>query len=153
MLFLLFQLGADRYAIEAGRVREVLPLVNLKQLPNAPPGIAGMMDYHAEPVPIIDLSQLTIGVPSRHLMSTRIILVNYPREPGDTRLLGLIAEGATETLRCAEQEFIDPGVSVSSSLYLGPVAVVAGSIVQKIEVEALLSPSVRSGLLQPMGLR
>jgi chemotaxis-related protein WspB len=153
MLFLLFQLGTDRYAIEAGRVREVLPLVNLKQLPNAPPGIAGVMDYHAEPVPIIDLSQLALGVPARHLMSTRIILVNYQREPGDTRPLGLIAEGATETLRCGEQEFVDPGISVTSSLYLGPVAVVAGSIIQRIEVEALLSPFVQSGFFQPQETR
>jgi chemotaxis-related protein WspB len=139
MLFLLFQLGADRYAIEATQVREVLPLVNLKQLPNAPTAFVGIMDYHSEPVPVIDLSQLALGVPSRHLMSTRIILVSQTRESGQARLLGLIAEGTTETLRCAESEFIDSDLAVSSSPYLGPVAVLAGGIIQQIDVGALLS--------------
>ncbi len=36
MLFLLFQLGKDRYVLEAARVIEVLPLMDLKQIPEAP---------------------------------------------------------------------------------------------------------------------
>jgi CheW-like domain len=36
MLFLVFQLGTDRYAIEAAQVVEVLPLVNAKHIPRAP---------------------------------------------------------------------------------------------------------------------
>ena len=40
MLFLLFQLGNDRYVLEASRVVEVVPLLALKQLPQAPEGVA-----------------------------------------------------------------------------------------------------------------
>jgi len=35
-LFLLFQLGADRYALAADSVGEVLPLVTIKALPGSP---------------------------------------------------------------------------------------------------------------------
>src|SRR5438477_132510 len=77
MLFLVFQLGTDRYAIEAHQVIEVLHLVNLKHIPQAPSGVAGIFDYHGASVPLIDLAELAVGEPSRRWMSTRIIVVNY----------------------------------------------------------------------------
>ena len=49
MLFLLFQLGKDRYALEASRVVEVVPLLALKQLPQAPKGVAGIFNYRGPP--------------------------------------------------------------------------------------------------------
>src|SRR5580692_8261281 len=98
MLFLMFQLGTDRYAIEAADVVEVLPLVHSKQIPGTPPVVRGIFDYHGAPVPLIDLAELALGKPSRRWMSTRIILINYFMESGQTHLLGLLAERATETL-------------------------------------------------------
>ena len=41
MLFLLFRLGHDRYALEARRVVEVVPLLALKKIPQAPRGVVG----------------------------------------------------------------------------------------------------------------
>ena len=39
MLFILFQLGRDRYALDAAQVAEVLPLMELKALPRGRPGV------------------------------------------------------------------------------------------------------------------
>jgi chemotaxis-related protein WspB len=61
MLFLLFQLGSERYALDASRVVEVVPLLCLQRLPQAPPGVAGVFNYRGQPVPAVDLSQLTMG--------------------------------------------------------------------------------------------
>src|SRR5580765_2744872 len=75
MLFLLFQIGNDRYAIEAQQAIEVVPLVELKRLPHAARGVAGLFNYRGRPVPAIDLSELTSGRTSRECLSTRIIIV------------------------------------------------------------------------------
>ncbi len=64
MLFILFQLGSDRYALPAGQVAEVLPLVALKALLGAPAGVAGLIDYRGTAVPVIDLSALALGRPA-----------------------------------------------------------------------------------------
>ena len=141
MLFLTFQLGLDRYAIEATQVVEVLPLVQAKHIPHAPLGVAGLFDYHGASVPLIDLTELTLGKPSRGWLSTRIILVNY-RRPSGNRLLGLLAEHVTETLRRPEKDFEDPGVAVAGALYLGPVLTDTSGIVQRIEIRDLLTESV-----------
>ena len=144
MLFLVFQLGTDRYAIEAHQVIEVLHLVNLKQIPQAPSGVAGMFDYHGTSVPLIDLAELAMSKSSRRWMSTRIILVKYGSPPGETHMLGLLAEQATETLRRSQEDFSDAGLAVTDTPYLGNVTTDARGIVQRIEIPNLLSTSIRN---------
>jgi chemotaxis-related protein WspB len=143
MLFLVFQLGKDRYAIEARQIIEVLHLVNLKLIPQAPAGVAGIFDYHGTSVPLIDLAELATGKSSRRWMSTRIILVKYEGPSGETHMLGLLAEQVTETLRRNDEDFSDAGLAVTDTPYLGNVTTDAGGIVQRIEIPHLLSASVR----------
>ena len=146
MLFLLFQLGKDRYALEASRVVEVLPLLEMKQLPQAPKGVAGIFNYRGRPVPAVDLSALTLGQPASERFSTRIIIVNYPDHRGTHRLLGLIAEHATETLRKDAKDFVDSGVKLGQAPYLGPILMDRLSPVQWIYEQRLLPDPVRNVL-------
>jgi chemotaxis-related protein WspB len=148
MLFLLFQLGNDRYALEAGQVAEVLPLLSLKQIPQAPPAVAGAFDFRGEPVPVVDLSQMALGRPARCRLSTRIILVHYPDGSGDQRLLGLIAERVTETIRRDPQDFVASGVDLDAAPYLGPLATDARGLIQRVVVDRLLTSAVRDLLFQ-----
>ncbi len=143
MLFLLFQLGDDRYALDAGRVVEVLPLLELKRLPKSPSGLAGLFNYRGRPVPAIDLCELTLGHPAKECLSTRIILVNYADELGASHLLGLIAERATGTLRKEAKDFVDPGVKLGQAPYLGPVLMDSQGPIQWINEQRLLSAPVR----------
>src|SRR4029453_3310409 len=100
---------------------EVVPLLSLKRLPHALKGVAGIFNYRGSPVPAIDLAELTLGQPSCERLSTRIIIVKLPDDGGTPRLLGLVAEHATEMLRKDPQDFVDVGVQIGSSSYLGPV--------------------------------
>jgi len=143
MLFLLFQLGNDRYALEAHRILEVIPFLDLKRLPQAPKGVAGVFNYRGQPVPAIDLSELTLGRPARECLSTRIIIVQHPNPGGPDHLLGLVAEHATEMLRKDASAFVDAGVRLDDAPYLGPVLMDSKGVVQWIHEERLLPPSVR----------
>jgi chemotaxis-related protein WspB len=146
MLFLLFQLGKDRYALEAGRIVEVVPLVTLKELPQAPKGFVGIFNYRGNPVPALDLSQLTSGTPSRECFSTRIIIVNHPDGRGATHFLGLIAERATDVIRKDPREFVDPGVRIGGAAYLGPVLMDPQGPIQWVHEQRLLPDPVRNVL-------
>jgi chemotaxis-related protein WspB len=138
MLFVLFHLGQERYALEAARVVEVVPLLALKRFPQSPRGVAGMFIYRGRPVPAIDLCELTIGRPAQENFSTRIILINHGKNSGEQQLVGLIAERVTETLRREESEFLDPGVQLASSPFLGPVLMDSRGVVQVINPERLM---------------
>ena len=146
MLFLLFQLGDERYALQASRVVEVVPLLELKPLPQAPKGVAGIFNYRGRPVPAVDLCSLTLGQPARERFSTRIIIVNYPDDRGANHLLGLIAEQATEMLRKDPNDFLDSGVKLSEAPYLGPILMDSKSRVQWIYEQRLLPEPVRNVL-------
>jgi len=143
MLFILFQLGSDRYALEASRVVEVVPFVGLKRLPQAPKGVAGIFNYRGQPVPALDLSELTLDQPAHERLSTRIIIVNCPDEPGQQRLLGLVAENATEMLRKNPNEFVPAGVRVDATPYLGPVLMDRLGPIQWVNDQRLLTQSLR----------
>jgi chemotaxis-related protein WspB len=148
MLYLLFQLGKDRYALPTRQVVAVLPMVRVKELPLSVEGVAGVFDYRGAPVPLIDLSRLALKKATRTRMSTRIILVDYAEETGEKQLLGLLAENVTETLRCSDQEFVEPGVNVPEAPYLGPVTTNAQGLIQRVEIICLLPAEVRAQLFQ-----
>jgi chemotaxis-related protein WspB len=143
MLFLKFQIGAEAYVLDTAQIVEVLPLVNIRRIPQAPAGVAGLFNYHGRPVPVIDLSELTLGRVAQRHISTRLILVRY----GDD-LLGLIAERTTATLEREAADFTYPGIANDATPYLGPIAQDAGCLIQWIEVQKLLPVSVSSVLFR-----
>src|SRR3954463_15433642 len=109
MKVLVFHIGPDRYGLRLGSVARVLPVASLKRLPLAPEFVAGLVDLHGAPVPVIDLSRLA-GSPAAQLwFDTRIVLVDYPAADG-LRPLGLLAERVTGVESVAEAALQDSGV-------------------------------------------
>ena len=143
MLFLIFKLGKDRYALEADRVLEVLPLLAVKRLPQAPRGVAGIFNLRGQPVPALDLSELAFGEPARERLTTRIIVVLHTDSAGRNHPLGLIAENVTQTIRKNPKDFISPGVTIAGAPYLGPIVMDGDGPIQWLNSQYLLSPPVR----------
>jgi chemotaxis-related protein WspB len=141
MLFLKFRIGSESYALDTAQVVEVLPLLQNTRVPKAPVGVAGLTNFHGRAVPVVDLCELMLGVPARPHIGTRLILVRYGEH-----LLGLIAEQATETMRCEAGSFVDCGITSEGAPYLGRVTQDGGQLVQWIDVQKLL-PEAVSGVL------
>ena len=99
MLVLLFYLGDVMYTIECQHVREIAPMVTLKELPRAPEFFVGFFNYRGMIVPVIDLGQLIHDSPCRKRLSTRIILVDYLKNDSTPAVYGLIAERVTEAIK------------------------------------------------------
>lgn len=158
-LYLLFRIGGDRYALDAGDVVEVLGLRVLKQVPGAPAWVAGMLDRRGVPVPVIDMSQLAGRGAAAAVTSTRLALVRYGGDAADAadaadagnggRLLGLILEQATETVHYDPAAFKPYGLDNPGARYLGPVLSDAQGMVQAVKVADLLPASVRALLYPP----
>ena len=143
-------MGRDRYALPASDIIEVLPLMNLKRVPRAPIGVAGVLNYRGAPVPVIDLNEMTLAEPAARRLSTRIILVKYPSEAQHPHALGLIAEHATNMIQRSIEDFIETGIESADASYLGRVANDAGGLIQWVEVERLLTPEVRDLLFREL---
>ncbi len=145
MLYLLFEIGADRYALPGSGIVAVEPMVRLKRIPRAVNGVAGVFNYHGRAVPVVDLSAMGVGRPSREdYFSTRIMVMADPGNPG--RLLGVLAEKVTEMARFNEPDFQEPGVISGDAPYLGPVTHDSKGMIQRVAIDRLLTPEVRAVL-------
>ncbi len=145
MKVLVFHIGPDRYALRLTALARVLPVAALKAIALAPPFVAGLLDLHGEPVPVIDLSRLAGVTPAQIWYDTRIVLVDYPlttQADGATASLGLLAEHVIGVADIDAGQLRDPGVAAAP--FMGQVASSAGGLLQLVEVAHLLGAEVRA---------
>lgn len=134
MLFLYFRIGDDGFALAAESIIEIVPLMQLKKVRQAPDAVAGSFQYRGRYVPVVDLCALEIRRPARRRMSTRIIVVRNPHD--EAGLIGLIAENATEMLRLDPSQFV-------------PFAPGPHGLVQRVDLEDLLPASLLALVTKP----
>jgi len=159
MLFLVFELDGERYALDAREIVRVLPLQPVRAFAGTPPYIAGVIDHEGAPVPVVDMAMLALGRPARALMSTRLVLVNDGGAAASTTVAGsapgaatamplrriaLLLECATRTQTLAAEAFAEGGIATPEARWLGPVASDAHGFVQWVKVEQLLDERVRA---------
>jgi chemotaxis-related protein WspB len=143
MLFLIFQLGSERYALDAARVVEILPLVELKKIPQAPAAVAGLFTHRGQVIPAVDLAQLLNDTPARATFATRIILIRQTDAHGREQLLGLIAENVTTTLRRERTDFHETSFRIGKNPGLGPMLLDDRGVVRLLREDRLLPDTVR----------
>lgn len=149
MLYLQCQINGEAYALPSKDIIEVLPLLPVRPLPKTPVYIAGILNYRAFLIPVIDLTMLLADRSSAPRASTRIVVVDYRQQPNNRRLLlGLIAEQATETLALDEYRFIPQVVDQPEAPWLASVDMSLGQPIQRIDAKEFLSDQVQS-LLYP----
>jgi chemotaxis-related protein WspB len=148
MKLLIFHIGADRYGLRLRDVVRVVPQLELKQVPLAPDAVAGLMDFHGHSVPVIDLCRAS-GLPyGADYFDTRIVVVDYRAAADDgSHLLGLRAERVLGVQEVDETQLAGSGVQAAP--FLGQVASDPRGMLQLVDVEQLLPPSLRAMLFQP----
>jgi chemotaxis-related protein WspB len=137
MLVLIFYLGDTMYTMKCDRVREVAPMVKLKEVPHTPDYFAGLFNYRGVVVPVIDLRQLIQGRPCQMRLSTRIILVDYLREDKTPAIIGLMAERVTDAVKKSQDAFVSPGLSMQEAPYLGGFIMEGNEMIQYIDLDLL----------------
>lgn len=149
-LLLLFRVGKERYAIKALSVVEVIPRVNLSKIHQPPPNIAGQFNYQGQIVPVLDLSKLLGGMECKPVLSTRIVLVNLAQGGDAKRLLGLMVEQVTDTLRCDQTTPVPDSVAISQATYLGEKLLYGEDMIQCLCIDQLLTSPVYNQTLKQM---
>ncbi len=88
-----FQLHEHEYALPADRVAEVLRMVALTPVPEAPAWLPGVLNLRGFVIPVVDL-RTRLGMPAAaYALNTPIIVVK-----GRNRRLGLIADAMIDVV-------------------------------------------------------
>lgn len=96
-----FRLHERTYALPLTSVVQVVPMVQITQLPRVHPAVAGIINYRGAAVPIVNLRrylQLPEQAPGLH---TPILLITL--EEGD-RIIGLIVDEVIDVMRFAPDD-------------------------------------------------
>ncbi len=136
MLCLVFQAAGSLYALEAGKARAVVPCAELRPCPGAPPWIAGLLNYHGRPAPVIDFAGLIGTAAGAIRLSTRIILLDCP-PPAESRIVGLLAE-RVEASQLTPEAAQPAGVAAAP--FLDGLICRDRGMVQLVKTEKLLAP-------------
>lgn len=151
-LMLLFHVGSENYALETHAVVEIIHRVELNSVHGMPAVMAGRFNYHGQFVPVLDMSELLGGRPSRPALGTRIVLVQSAlarqgqcsvkdsvKGPADSQLLGLLVEQVSETLEGHQFTAADGGDRGSRYSYFGKTLLYQQQMIQCLRTDKLFA--------------
>jgi purine-binding chemotaxis protein CheW len=135
---LVFEVEGHRYGVPASAVRELLRAVAVTPLPQAPPGVDGVIDLRGQVFPVLDV-RTRFGLPARPATpSDHLVVV----ESGGRRI-ALRVDRAVELVAIKESEAAPAADLVPGAG--GRVARSGGHVVLIPDLATLLAPADRKG--------
>ena len=91
MTALTIRLDDELFAVEAGRVREILDLVPITEVPNAPEFVGGLINVRGRVVPLADLRVMFGMNRAEPDEDTRIVVMEVDMD-GEPTIVGILAD-------------------------------------------------------------
>ncbi|MFW7526599.1 chemotaxis protein CheW [Vibrio ostreicida] len=137
--FLSFLLGDEEYGVPILDVREVRGWSAVREVPNSPDFMLGLLEIRGEYVPIVDI-RARFGLSLAEIGATTVVIVlnNAQMQP-----LGIIVDGVSEVYPLTDEQ-IKPAPHVSDSVdhsYIRGIASVENGHLILIKLEALFDVS------------
>lgn len=119
--YLTFRLAAEEYGLEILKVREIIGLMNITQVPRTPDYIRGVINLRGKVIPVLDLrNKFGMGV-TEDTEETCIIVVEVSLED-ESVMMGTVVDAVSEVLDIKENEIEDApafGTNVDTKFILG----------------------------------
>jgi len=112
--YLTFTLDEELYALDIGKVREVLEFGAVTRVPRTPDFMRGVINLRGNVVPVVDL-RLKFGMPRTERTINTCIIITEVTIDGETTVLGALADSVQEVLDL-EPDQIDPPPRVGTRL-------------------------------------
>jgi len=95
--YLTFTLAEEVYAVDVGRVREILEISNITKVPQSPEFMRGVINLRGNVVPVIDM-RVKFGMsPTERTINTCIIVVEV-KMGDEVVILGSLADSVQEVI-------------------------------------------------------
>ncbi len=105
MTALTIRLGDEQFAVEAGSVREILDVVPITHVPNAPEFVSGLINVRGRVVPLADMRVMFDMDRPEPNEDTRIVVMEVDME-GEPTIVGILADKVHDvtTIEAASME-------------------------------------------------
>ncbi len=138
--FLTFSLGSEQYGLEILKVREIIGLMDITQVPRTPDFVRGVINLRGKVIPVIHL-RTKFGMESiEDTDQTCIIVVDIAVESTSLQM-GIIVDSVSEVLDIEQDDIEDTptfGTAVSTEFIKG-IAKTKGGVKILLNIEQVLS--------------
>ncbi|UCF97561.1 MAG: purine-binding chemotaxis protein CheW [Spirochaetaceae bacterium] len=131
-----FVVGGDEYAVDIQKVREVINLCEITQLPKAPSFIKGIINLRGEVIPVTDLRE-KFGLPhAEYTALTNIIIVEIAR-----KAVGVVVDSVSHVIRVGDNAIAPPPPLIGglAGKYVNGVAKLQDRMIVVLDMEKILS--------------
>ncbi len=112
--YLSFHLDEEEFALDIGKVREVLDFTRVTKVPQAPDFIEGVINLRGAVVPVVDLKYKFGMRRTERTVNTRIIIGEVEID-GDCTVIGALADSVHEVMEL-EPDCIEPAPKLGTRL-------------------------------------
>ena len=113
--YLSFNLGEEVFALDIGKVREVLEFTTVTKVPQTPDFMRGVINLRGGVVPVIDMKLKFRMGETEKAINTCVIITEVELEGGETTVLGALADSVQEVFDMQEDE-IEPAPKIGTQL-------------------------------------
>jgi len=104
--YLVFHLGEEEFGIQVQKVREIMGVQDITQVPQTPPHVKGVINLRGKVIPVVDL-RLKFDMPTKEYTHRTCIIVVQVSGPRGTMLMGVVVDGVAEVLQVAGADVED----------------------------------------------
>ena len=144
--YLTFALADEEYALPVLKVREIIKMMEITQVPKVPPHVKGVINLRGKVIPIVDL-RLKFGFPPQDATERTCIIVVDAALNGGRSSLGFVVDGVNEVMNIAAEE-IEPtpdfGEQVNTT-YMQGVAKRGVHVKMLLDLDRVLSSTSLEG--------
>ena len=138
-----FQLVDEQYGIEISKVREIILVGEITQIPQTPNYVKGLINLRSTVIPIIDL-RLRFGLAeSEPTDETRIVVTQV-----NGKTIGIIVDAVSEVLRISKDQIAPPPPTVAGCAqeYLVGLARRDNDLLILLDIEKILDEDMKEAL-------
>ena len=140
-----FYLGEDEYAIYINKVREIVPMTDIRKIPKSPQFVEGVINIRGKIIPVLDLrKRFDLSINDTNRQSCKILIVELEKNQ-----VGLIVDNVYEVMKFYSDDIekAPPMFSANiSSQYIQGVAKIENKLIILLDIERLLSFEEKSVL-------
>lgn len=138
-----FRLENEEFGVNILRVQEIMRMMNITRIPNAPHFVEGVINLRGKIIPIVDLRK-RLGFKNKDWdAKTRIIVVEL-----DGLTIGFIVDSVSEVLRIPENTIEPPPSFVSGieSEYIEGVGKIGERLLLMLELRKVLTEKEKKNI-------
>jgi len=145
--FLTFTLGNEEYGVPVLKVREIIKVMDITQVPQVPDYVLGVINLRGKVIPVIDLRR-KFGFPAtEHTERTCIIVVDVDLASMRV-MMGVVVDSVQEVLNVSESEIEETpefGGRATTAAYLLGLAKVKDSVKILLDLDRVLGTDGQLG--------